>query len=132
MPSRPSSLPEPTKLITATNGATLRFYRADCLELLPQLAAESIDAIVTSPPYNLGIRYRSYRDRLPRDEYLAWTGDWIQAAKRVLRPDGSLFLNVGAKPTDPWAAIELDEHYLSEAIPRAGEAAAELFASYAL
>jgi site-specific DNA-methyltransferase (adenine-specific) len=75
--------------------------------LLPQLPEHCVDAIVTSPPYNLGIRYRSYDDRLPRDEYLAWTTRWIQAAGRVLQPQGSLFLNVGAKPTDPWAAFDV-------------------------
>jgi site-specific DNA-methyltransferase (adenine-specific) len=101
------SLPAPFDRVDLPNGASLRFYQADCLALLPQLPAASIDAIVTSPPYNLGIRYRSYRDRLPREEYLAWTSDWIEAAKRMLKADGSLFLNVGAKPTDPWAAFDV-------------------------
>ena len=31
----------------------------------------------------------------------------MAAAARVLRPDGSLFLNVGAKPTDPWTALDV-------------------------
>jgi site-specific DNA-methyltransferase (adenine-specific) len=105
--SSPFDFPEPSESFTLSNGAVLRFYRGDCLDLLPQLPDACIDASVTSPPYNLGIRYRSYHDRLPREEYLAWTGDWIQAVKRVLRPDGSLFLNVGAKPTDPWAAFDV-------------------------
>jgi site-specific DNA-methyltransferase (adenine-specific) len=70
-------------------------------------AAGSLDALVTSPPYNLGIRYRSYQDTLPRDRYLAFTGDWVGAAARWLAPAGSLFLNVGAKPTDPWTAIDI-------------------------
>jgi site-specific DNA-methyltransferase (adenine-specific) len=87
--------------------ATLRFYLGDSLKLLPALGPESVSAIVTSPPYNLGVRYRSYEDTLPRDRYLHWTGDWIQAAKAALAPDGSLFLNVGAKPTDPWTAIDI-------------------------
>jgi site-specific DNA-methyltransferase (adenine-specific) len=69
--------------------------------------AGTLDAVVTSPPYNLGIRYRSYEDRLPRERYLAWTSAWIAAAGRWLGPDGSLFLNVGAKPTDPWTAIDI-------------------------
>ncbi len=103
-----SRLPEPYAVVASPGHShTLRFYRGDCLTLLPLLAEGVVDAIVTSPPYNLGIRYRSYRDRLPREEYLAWTSDWIQGAKRVLRPDGSLFLNVGAKPTDPWAALDV-------------------------
>lgn len=87
--------------------ATLRFYLGDCLTLLPALAPGSVSAVVTSPPYNLGVRYRTYEDTLPRERYLHWTGDWIQAAKDALAPNGSLFLNVGAKPTDPWTAIDI-------------------------
>jgi site-specific DNA-methyltransferase (adenine-specific) len=87
--------------------ATLRFFQGDCLAILPQLPAGSLAAIVTSPPYNLGIRYRSYADTLPRDRYLRWTGEWVAAAARTLAADGSLFLNVGAKPTDPWTALDI-------------------------
>src|SRR5438876_673711 len=67
----------------------------------------SVDVIVTSPPYNLGIRYNRYEDSLPQADYLAWTNEWIAAAARVLSPNGSLFLNVGAKPTDPWTALDV-------------------------
>lgn len=65
--------------------------------------------VVTSPPYNLGIRYRSYNDTRPREEYLAWTARWIGEVARILAPQGSLFLNVGAKPTDPWAPFDVAE-----------------------
>jgi site-specific DNA-methyltransferase (adenine-specific) len=98
--------PRPYASITA-HRATLRFYLGDCLAILPSLAPASVRAIVTSPPYNLGIRYRTYEDSLPRERYLEWTGEWIKAAARLLTPDGSLFLNVGAKPTDPWTAMDI-------------------------
>jgi site-specific DNA-methyltransferase (adenine-specific) len=67
----------------------------------------TVSVIVTSPPYNLGVRYRTYDDTLPRDRYLDWTGAWIKAAAKALDPAGSLFLNVGAKPTDPWTALDV-------------------------
>ena len=86
---------------------TLRFYLGDCLDVLDRLPDASIDAIVTSPPYNLGIRYRTYDDTIPRHTYLEWTGDWVRLARRALAADGSLFLNVGAKPTDPWTALDV-------------------------
>jgi len=89
------------------HGATFRFYLGDCLDVLARLPDASIDVIVTSPPYNLGIRYRSYDDTMPRARYLAWTGEWVAAVARVLTPDGSLFLNVGSKPTDPWTAFDV-------------------------
>ncbi len=86
---------------------TFRFYLGDCLDVLGELPAASLDAIVTSPPYNLGIRYRTYDDTMPRAKYLEWTGAWVERAKTALTPEGSLFLNVGAKPTDPWGALDV-------------------------
>jgi site-specific DNA-methyltransferase (adenine-specific) len=85
----------------------LRFFHGDAIETLNALNAGSVDAVVTSPPYNLGIRYRSYDDGRPRSEYLEWTAKWIKAARRALAGDGSLFLNVGAKPRDPWTALDI-------------------------
>lgn len=87
--------------------ATFRFYHGDCLQILESFPDASVDVIVTSPPYNLGIRYRSYDDTIPRAEYLTWTAEWVKRAARVLTADGSLFLNVGAKPTDPWTALDV-------------------------
>jgi site-specific DNA-methyltransferase (adenine-specific) len=90
-----------------TRHGTLRFYLGDCVDVLRSLTPGAISVIVTSPPYNLGVRYRSYDDTVPRDRYLAWTGEWVAAATRALDPAGSLFLNLGAKPTDPWTALDV-------------------------
>jgi site-specific DNA-methyltransferase (adenine-specific) len=87
--------------------ATYRFFLGDCVEILSQLPSGSVQTIVTSPPYNLGIAYRTYEDRLSTADYLAWTGRWVEAVARVLDPHGSLFLNVGSKPTDPWTAFDV-------------------------
>jgi site-specific DNA-methyltransferase (adenine-specific) len=87
--------------------STFRFYLGDCLDVLAHLPEGSLDAIVTSPPYNLGIRYRTYDDTMPRARYLEWTGQWVELAARTLAEHGSLFLNVGSKPTDPWTALDV-------------------------
>ena len=87
--------------------ARVRLYHGDCVEVLPALEPRSIGAVVTSPPYNLGIRYRTYDDNLPRTEYLNWTDRWIRALAGSLNDQASFFLNVGAKPTDPWIALEV-------------------------
>ena len=102
----PRALPKPYAELERGR-SRLRFFHGDAIDILKAFAAGSIDIIVTSPPYNLGIRYRTYDDGLPRSEYLEWTGQWIQAAKRALADDGSLFLNVGAKPKDPWTALDV-------------------------
>lgn len=98
----------PTPFATLRPGPrALRFYLGDALNHLAALTPASVAVVVTSPPYNLGIRYRSFADDQPRADYLAWTGAWIGAAARALAPDGSLFLNVGSKPKDPWTALDV-------------------------
>jgi len=62
---------------------------------------------VTSPPYNLGQPYRVYRDRRPRDDYLAWIGSLGRAVRHALSPDGSFFLNIGGPPSDPWLPFDV-------------------------
>ena len=107
-PSQTSPAADPRPHTTLANGrAELRFFLADCIDVFNGLEAGSVSVIATSPPYNLGIRYRSYADTLPREDYLRWTSEWIAAARRALADDGSLFLNVGAKPTDPWTALDV-------------------------
>ena len=81
--------------------------QGDCLELLADLPAETVDVIVTSPPYNLGIAYRSYDDRRPREEYLAWLTAIGKQLARVLTPNGSFFLNVGGTGSDPWVTMDV-------------------------
>ncbi len=87
--------------------ATFRFYLGDCVEVLSRLPADCLDAVVTSPPYNLGVRYRTYDDTIPRADYLEWTDAWVRQVAAALAPAGSLFLNLGAKPTDPWTALDV-------------------------
>jgi site-specific DNA-methyltransferase (adenine-specific) len=79
----------------------------DCLALMRGLPATHVDVVVTSPPYNLGIGYTSYRDTLPREEYLRWTVEWCREVKRLMKDNGSFFLNIGAAPSNPWLPHEV-------------------------
>jgi site-specific DNA-methyltransferase (adenine-specific) len=67
-------------------------YGEDCISGIPfRVEAGSVDVTVTSPPYNLGIRYRTYKDSLSLEKYLAWTVEWTRVVRNALRDDGSLF-----------------------------------------
>lgn len=79
----------------------MTLLHGDCVEILPTLSAGSFDLVVTSPPYNLGIDYRSFKDTAPREEFLKWCRTWVSEVKRVMADDASFFLNVGAAPTNP-------------------------------
>lgn len=84
-----------------------RILLADCLAGLADLPAESVDLCITSPPYNIGLAYRSYADRLPREGYLAWMAEVGRAIARALKPEGSFFLNIGGTGQDPWIASDV-------------------------
>lgn len=81
--------------------------QGDCLTHLRSLADESVDVVVTSPPYNIGIRYGAYDDRQSRDAYLAWLGEIGRELLRVMAPHGSFFLNVGSTNADPWITTDV-------------------------
>ena len=79
----------------------------DCLAKLQTLDNETIDVVVTSPPYNIGVNYRSYDDKKPREVYLRWLSDIGNQLRRVLVEDGSLFINVGGTGSDPWIVMDV-------------------------
>lgn len=79
----------------------------DCVEGMRGFGDESIDLVVTSPPYNLGVRYSKFSDRSDRDDYLGWCKTWAVEIARLLKPDGSFFLNAGSSPANPMFPHEL-------------------------
>jgi len=79
----------------------------DCIRGMNSLPAQSIDIVVTSPPYNLGIEYGTYKDDKPRQEYLNWLNDVFAAVKHCLKDTGHFWLNVGYSNIDPWVGMDV-------------------------
>lgn len=86
----------------------------DCLEVMRQIPNESIDLVVTSPPYNLknstgnGMKdgrggkwssaalmhgYEDHGDNMPHEEYAAWQRECLKEMLRVTKEDGAVFYN---------------------------------------
>ena len=55
---------------------------------------ESIDLIVTSPPYNVDIDYNSNNDMLSYADYLVFSKKWLSRCFKWLKPDGRICLNI--------------------------------------
>jgi site-specific DNA-methyltransferase (adenine-specific) len=70
----------------------LIIYKEDFLKA--SIDENSIDLIVTSPPYNVDIQYGNYKDGIPYDEYLKFSKEWITQALKVLKSDGRMCLNI--------------------------------------
>jgi len=59
-----------------------------------KISSEEIDLIITSPPYNLDIKYNSHNDALSYKEYLTFSKKWISRCFRWLKDDGRFCLNI--------------------------------------
>jgi site-specific DNA-methyltransferase (adenine-specific) len=59
-----------------------------------QMPFSSVDLIVTSPPYGVGIAYDVHNDDMLIDEYLKFTEEWLTKAYEVLKDDGRIALNI--------------------------------------
>lgn len=69
-----------------------QILEGDCAEVMATLPAESVDAVITSPPYAMQ-RAATYGG-IPEIDYPAWTVRWMEQARRILRPDGSAVINI--------------------------------------
>ena len=80
-----------------------KIYNIDCLEGLKQIDDESVDLIITSPPYNLGKThhtgnnhfkaYTDYNDNMPEELYQKWQTKVLNECYRVLKHSGSMWYN---------------------------------------
>ena len=89
-----------------------KIHNADCLEFMKKLPDNSIDLILTSPPYNKNgyrgrkdtskgkgrwagsdIAYGDYDDDMEEEDYRKWQIDILDEGFRVLKPNGSFFYN---------------------------------------
>jgi len=67
---------------------------SESVKFMNEMPEKSVDLIVTSPPYGVGIDYDSWDDDKYFDEYMRFTREWLSAAYRVLRDDGRIAVNI--------------------------------------
>lgn len=90
-----------------------KVHQGDCLELIPQLPDNSIDVVVTSPPY-WGQRHSNGTgvEGDPRD-YLAFLVNVFTSIMPKLKPEGVVWINLGDAYNTPVNWKEDDRHYSS-------------------
>ncbi|MEW5948184.1 MAG: site-specific DNA-methyltransferase [Thermodesulfobacteriota bacterium] len=87
-----------------SNSEHVVVYHGDCLKLLSTIPDESLQLIVTSPPYNIG---KEYEKRLKLETYLEQQAAVIRECVRGLAPRGSICWQVG-NYVDNGSIIPLD------------------------
>ena len=73
---------------------TGKIINGDCIKVMKTLSDGCIDLVVTSPPYNCGIKYDTHIDDLPMDEYWSWTREWLTETYRLIKDDGRVSINI--------------------------------------
>ncbi|MGQ9609539.1 MAG: DNA-methyltransferase [bacterium] len=73
--------------------SSLKIYNEDILGV-DFIEDNSIDLIVTSPPYNVDIKYNTHDDKLTYEEYLSFTYQWLKKCYDMVKPDGRFCLNI--------------------------------------
>ena len=93
-------------------------YNKDCLEGMKELMDNSINIVLTSPPYNTGrtsgslknheVRYDVYMENRDNTEYSDWTVELFRQFDRLLKPNGCILYNVSygnENPEQLWLTI---------------------------
>lgn len=107
----------------------MRLILGDCIEEMKKISDNSVDCIITSPPYNkkglsgkitpgnqiwkkFNIDYNSYGDDLSENDYHLWMIDCLNEMKRILKPNGSIFFN--HKPRRHNNRVHLPNDFISK------------------
>lgn len=97
---------------------TARLVKGECISSMNAMVAGSVDLVVTSPPYlNIGMPYGDTFASV--EDYIEFSRQWITAAARVLKPGGSMWINVGMHKAGPNSRVPLT-YYLFPLIAGTG------------
>jgi len=89
-------------------------FCGDTLHLQKRIPQPYFDAIITSPPYNIGKEYESVK---PIEEYIEWSVEWINGSSSTLSSTGALLLNLGYISMDSTARAVPLPYLLWDKIP---------------
>jgi site-specific DNA-methyltransferase (adenine-specific) len=73
---------------------TGRIINGDCVEVMKTLPEGSVDLVVTSCPYGVGIEYDVHDDDVEFEEYKVFSKKWLTEVYRLLKDDGRIALNI--------------------------------------
>jgi site-specific DNA-methyltransferase (adenine-specific) len=82
----------------------ITIYHGDCREVLPMIEPDSVDLVLTDPPFNVGFDYKNgFDDDRPLEEYGEWLRSCIAATDRVLVDGGWSFWWMAMRHCHQWS-----------------------------
>jgi DNA modification methylase len=86
-----------------------KIINGDCIIELDKIQSDSVDMVLTDPPFNIRKKYNSYKDNIKHKDYLSWCQAWILKCIRVMKPGASLYL-INYPENNAYLMPFLDEH----------------------
>ena len=71
-----------------------KVINGDTIDVMSEMPEGWVDLVVTSPPYNVGIKYDEHNDEIVMDEYWEWSEKWMTEVYRLLKDDGRIAINI--------------------------------------
>lgn len=75
----------------------IEIINGDALVELKKIGSDSVDLIIADPPYNLGKDYGNNLDTRSFDEYMSFSGSWLNEARRILKKTGTIYVFMGVR-----------------------------------
>ncbi len=75
----------------------IKVRQGDAITELTEIKSDSVDLIIADPPYNLGKDYGNNHDLKGFEEYLEFSLSWLQEARRILKPAGTIYVFMGVR-----------------------------------
>lgn len=72
-----------------------KVYLGDCIEIMKSMPEKTVDLIFADPPFNIGLKYDKYKDKLSYKDYYDWSKKWITETYRLLKNTGSIYVAIG-------------------------------------
>jgi len=77
--------------------SNIEIRQGDATERFKEVESNSVDLIVSDPPYNLGKDYGNNHDLKGFEDYLNFSSNWLKQAHRVLKPEGTIYVFMGVR-----------------------------------
>lgn len=109
------------KLIKAVN----TIYNEDCKKTMQRLKENSVDLVITSPPYNNSRvlnntrslskhegRYKDYKDNMTNEDYIKWIEEIFHLYDKIIKPNGVVLFNLSYGSENPSLMFLLISHLI--------------------
>ena len=74
-----------------------KIIHGNCIEKMKELPDNSIDAVITDPPYNVIGKKFGWDEKGTESEFMEWTKTWLDECYRVLKDNSAIYVFFGQK-----------------------------------